>query len=374
MTSRERVLASLNHQEPDRVPIDFGGVHTSIHHFAYKRLMEYYKLEFDEVKIQDAIQQIVFPDNSLLLKFGSDVIGVYPRLASKSIQNFNPLKGGIVDEWGNTYTMPEDGFFYDFKTNIMRDFIEADLDTYPWPNPADKARTAGLRDEVLNIRKNTDKAVMVFSASWGLWENLWLQRGFEQAYVDIGMNLPFVEKFWDKILWWNIEFWNNILEDIGDLVDVVQIGDDLGSQRGPLFNPKIYRDLLKPRHSELVRSIKQKTNGKVYFHSCGDVSWAISDFIDSGIDILNPVQVNAGGMDTKILKREYGSDICFWGGGCDTMLLLEGTPKQVENEVKKRLEDLSENGGFIFASIHNIQANTPPENIAAMYETALGLR
>jgi uroporphyrinogen decarboxylase len=371
MTSRERIAASLNHTEPDCLAIDFGGVHTSLHQNAHRRLKEYFGLDGREAEIQDPIQQIVFPDEQLLQRFGSDVVGVYPRPARGSIQNFDPRKGEVIDEWGNTYTKPEDGFFYDFKSNVMADFTEEDLETFSWPDPSDTYRSAGMREEVLSLRRTTDKAVMVFSASWGLWENLWLQRGFEQAYIDIGMNLDFVEKFWDRMLEWNMKFWDNILGEIGDLVDVVQIGDDLGSQRGPLFNPKIYRELLKPRHTELVKSIKRKTDAKVYFHSCGDVSWAVADFIDSGIDILNPVQVNASSMDTKNLKREFGNDICFWGGGCDTTILLEGTPAQVEDEVKRRIDDMAPGGGFVFASIHNIQANTPPENIAAMYETAV---
>jgi uroporphyrinogen decarboxylase len=374
MTSRERILCSLNHEEPDKVPIDFGGVHTSIHKNIHRQLLEYYDFKPYEAPIQEIVQQIVYPDERLIEKYQADVIGVYPRPSSNGIQNFVPKNDEIIDEWGNTYIKPKDGYYYDIKTNVMRDFSIEDLENYNWPDPSDKARADGLRDEVINLRKNTDKAIILFSASWGLWENLWLQRGFEQAYVDIGININFVEKFWDKFLWWNKEFWNNMLEEVGDLIDVVQIGDDLGGQRGPLFNPEIYRNKLKPRHIDLISSIKEKTNAKVYFHSCGDVHWAIEDFIDSGIDILNPVQLNADGMDSKTLKKEFGDRICFWGGGCNTDVLLKGSMKDVELEVGKRIEDLAPGGGYVFASIHNIQSNCPPENLAAMYETAVKLR
>jgi uroporphyrinogen decarboxylase len=229
----------------------------------------------------------------------------------------------------------------------------------------------GLRDEVCVLHKNTDKAIIMFNASWGIWESLWLLRGFEQSYIDIASNKKFVERFFDKMLQWSKFFWESVLREIGDLIDVVQLGDDLGTQRGPVFNPHVYRSLLKPLHKELVSFIKTKTVAKVYFHTCGSIRWAIPDFIDCGIDILNPVQVGAFDMDSRTLKKEFGEDLSFWGGGCDTDVLLRGSRQDVEEEVKRRLEDFSSGGGFVFASIHNIQANTPPENIHAMYTTAI---
>jgi uroporphyrinogen decarboxylase len=253
----------------------------------------------------------------------------------------------------------------------MRDFTIDELKDHDFSNPGDRWRITGLRGEIEALRERTGKAIIFFNASWGLWESLWLLRGFEQAYIDIASNRRFVELFFEKMLHWSMAYWDSVLDEVGDVIDVVQIGDDLGTQRGSAFNPEVYRSLLKPCHRELVGFIKTKTEARVYIHTCGSVSWAIQDFIDCGIDILNPVQVGAHNMDSKFLKKEFGEHISFWGGGCDNNVLLQGNPGDVEEEVKRRIADFAPGGGFVFASIHNIQANTPPENIHAMYSTAV---
>jgi len=374
MSSKERLNCALNHKEPDMIPIDFGGVHTSLHDYAHKNLMKYYKLDGPDAKIQEALQQIVYPDERILKKFQVDVTGVYTKASSSWEFKIDPVKDEWIDEWGNRYIRPKGGFFYDIKEHVMKDFTLEDLKAYKMPDPCDGARVKNLRNEILDIQNKTDKAVIIFNASWGLWESLWLMRGFEVAYIDIAANKDFVEYFWDKMMEWQKGFWNSVLSQVGDLIDVLQIGDDLGTQRGPVFNPNTYTLMLKPRHKELVGYIKERTNAKVYIHSCGDVSWAIDDFIDCGIDILNPVQVGASNMDSKDIKKKFGDRITFWGGACDTSILSLGTPKEVKEEVIKRINDFAPGGGFIFASIHNIQANVPPENIAAMYETAVEYR
>ncbi len=374
MTSRERVLTALEHREPDKVPIDFGGVHTSLHDHAHRNLMQFLGLDGPDAPIQEICQQIVYPDRRILQLFGADIIGVYPKPASGWKLRVDPVRDKWMDEWGTVWVRPRDGYFYDIEEHVMKNFNVDDLKEYNFPDPRNRGRIEGLREEIGKIRERTDKAIIFFNASWGLWESLWLLRGFEQAYVDIASNRKFVEKFFEKMLWWSEAFWDTVLSEVGDLIDVVQIGDDLGTQRGPVFNPELYRSLLKPFHKELVRFIKTKTDARVYFHTCGSIYWAIEDFIDCGIDILNPVQVGAFNMDSKILKREFGENISFWGGGCDNYLLLHGKPADIENEVQGRIADFAPQGGFIFASIHNIQANTPPENIHAMYTTAVKYR
>ena len=374
MTSRERVLLSLDHQDPGFVPIDFGGVHTSIHEQAYRKLMSYYGYASENLRIQEPIQQIVYPDQRILDRFGNDVIGVYPRSAAGWKSQVDSARDELRDEWGNVFGRPPGGFFYDLRGSLLQDSDEQELDAYQWPDPADKGRVEGLREEIEQYRNHSNYAIILFAPNWGLWESLWAFRGFEGAYIDIGSNLGFVEKLWEKLLSWNERYWSATLEKVGDLVDVVQIGDDLGTQRGPMFDPKIYRSMLKPMHTQLISSIKKKSRAKVYFHTCGDVSWAIPDLIDSGVDILNPVQVNADNMDPQVLKREYGDRLSFWGAGCDPRILLSGTVEEVEREVCRRIDEFAPGGGFVFASIHNIQANTPPQNVAAMYETAVKYR
>ncbi|MBM3708151.1 MAG: hypothetical protein FJW69_07420 [Actinobacteria bacterium] len=374
MSSRERVNKALNHKEPDMIPIDFGGLHTSLHDYAHRNLKKYYNLDGPEAPIQEALQQIVYPDARILEKFQADVIGVYSKASSSWEFKIDPIKDEWIDEWGNVYIKPKGGFFYDIKEHVMKNFSLDDLKAYKMPDPTDPARVKNLRNEILDIQNKTDKAVIIFNASWGLWESLWLMRSFEGAYIDIAANKDFVEYFWDKLLDWQKGFWGSTLNEVGDLIDVLQIGDDLGTQRGPVFNPKTYTTMLKPRHKELLSYIKDRTKAKVYIHSCGDVSWVISDFIECGIDILNPVQVGAFNMDSKDIKKKFGDNITFWGGGCDTTVLSLGTPAEVREEVKRRINDFAPGGGFIFASVHNIQANVPAENIAAMYETAVELR
>lgn len=370
LTSRERVMTALDHKEPDRVPIDFGGVHTSLHEYAHNNLMKFLGFNGKEAKIQEILQQIVYPDERILEMFQADVVGVYPKPPSFWKLEIDPYKDEFVDEWGSKWAKPKGGFFYDLKEPAMKDFTLEDLKKYEFPDPSDSGRVKGLRDEVLNLYNNTDKAIIMYNATVGFWENLWYLRGFEQAYIDIASNLKFVEILFEKLLWWNKSFWENVLKEVGDLINVVEISDDLGTQLGPMFNPNLYRSLLKPLHKELVSFIKANTKAKVYIHSCGSIAWAIPDLIECGIDILNPVQISAYDMDSKMLKDNFGNEISFWGGGCDPRILLSGTPDQVREEVKKRIADFSPSGGFVFASVHNIQANTPPENIVAMYETA----
>jgi uroporphyrinogen decarboxylase len=169
-----------------------------------------------------------------------------------------------------------------------------------------------------------------------------------------------------------IESCNNYLDELGQYLDVFTFWDDVCGQDGWLINPLLYRKMIKPKQRRLLEAIKKKTDAKVFYHSCGATAGLIPDLIDLGFDILNPVQVSARGMDTRRLKQEFGKDIVFWGGGVDTQHVLPfGTPNEVEEEVKRRIDDLAPGGGFVFAAVHNIQALVPPENIVAAYDTAL---
>ena len=373
MTSRERVSMALEHKEPDMVPIDFGGAQTSLHPIAHRNLKEFLRFKIGKEIIQDMICQVSTPDKKILDLFKVDVVSIFAKSPSFWELKIDPIKDEWINEWGTKLIRPKNGFFYDIKKPVMKDFTIEDLKKYKLPDPADASRFKGLRREVLDLYNNTNKALITFSGAWGILENLWLCRGFEQAYIDIAEK-KFAALFFDKLLWWQKTFFDKSLSEIGDLVNIVAISDDLGSQQGPIINPETYRSLLKPRHKELVEFIKTKTKAKIYIHSCGSLDWVIKDFIEIGIEIINPVQVSAYGMDTKKLKKEFGDYISFWGGGCDNDILLKGTPKEVEKEVKKRIEELAPGGGFVFAPIHHIQANTPPENIIAMFNSAIKYR
>jgi uroporphyrinogen decarboxylase len=212
---------------------------------------------------------------------------------------------------------------------------------------------------------------MMCGAMPGLWEHAWYMFGMEQAFVNLAGNAPLIEAFTDRVLAWQIAYWDMALRQVGDCVDVVQLNEDLGSQEGPMMAPATFRRVYKPRLRQLIAEIKQRTKAQVYLHSCGSIYRLIPDLIEVGVDILNPVQVNAAEMDSARLKKEFGKDLTFWGGGCDPVVMGNGTVPQVRDDVKRRIHDLAPGGGLIFGSVHNIQANVPPENIVAMFDAAL---
>jgi uroporphyrinogen decarboxylase len=189
--------------------------------------------------------------------------------------------------------------------------------------------------------------------------------------MDMGANPAAMEDLFGRITEFQMRMWTNTLEILGDEVDICLHSDDLGSQATSMMSPKMYRRFLKPRHAELFAHIKKtaKTDVKLLMHSCGSVRSLIPDLIEAGIDALNPIQVGAAHMDTKELKREFGSELAFWGGGVDTQKVLpHGSVSEVKDEVKRRIDDLAPGGGFVFAAVHNIQPDVPPENIRAMWE------
>jgi uroporphyrinogen decarboxylase len=196
--------------------------------------------------------------------------------------------------------------------------------------------------------------------------------GLENFLMALLTEPAFADRLMETITDIYIESCNRYLEFVGPYIQVFTFWDDLAGQNGWIINPEVYRKRIKPRHKRLVEAIKKKTDAKLFYHSCGATRGLIPDLIDSGFDILNPVQVSAKGMNTKELKAEFGRDIVFWGGGVDTQQVLPfGTPDEVVDEVKRRIDDLAPGGGFVFAAVHNIQAFVPPENIVAAFDTAL---
>jgi uroporphyrinogen decarboxylase len=371
MNSRERVLLALNHQEPDRVPIDFGGLVTSMHHQAYRNLLEYLGMPSDDVQIMDMFQQIVDPTPAIKEMFHADIVGLFPRESADFEFKLEQATDSFEDEWGVVYQRPPGGYWYDLAGHPLREGTIEELDDFRFPNPRDPARVEGLADEARLLLEKTDKALMLHAPIGGVYEQSYWLRGLEPLYRDMGGNRGYVEALAERVLEWLLEFWDLVLEEVGPYVHVVELSDDLGGQHGPLFSPDLYRKVYKPRHRRLTELIHSKTEAKVFLHCCGSIRWALPDLIEVGMDIINPVQVSAKDMETDQLKREFGRDIVFWGGGADaTWVLPFGSPDDVREEVKKRIGDLAPGGGYVFGSIHNIQAEVPPENVVAMFETA----
>jgi len=377
MTPRERVRLALNHHEPDRIPIDLGGsICSSIHKNAYVELKEYLGMEVEEIQMADYIQQLPYLDEALLERFGVDFRMV--QLPAATAPDIDILDEGnyyaFIDRWGSKLHMPKrDGLYFDWVDFPIKEPTLEALDRYLWPEPDPPAYNARLRQQAKDLFENTGYA-LVGSAiiGGGIFEQPARTMGLEDFFIALVKEPSFADRLMDRITDIYIESCNNYLDQVGEYLDVFTYWDDVNGQDGWLISPDLYREMIKPKQRRLLEAIKHKTDAKVYYHGCGAVYELIPDLIELGFDILNPVQVSARGMDTERLKKEYGDDIVFWGGGVDTQHVLPfGTPEHVADEVRRRIDDLAPGGGFVFAAVHNIQAFVPPENIVTAFETAL---
>jgi uroporphyrinogen decarboxylase len=376
LTSRERVLMALEHREPDRVPIDLGGNQTGIHKVAYQNLLHHLGRQ-EEITIMDLVQQLALPSEPVLERLHVDTRYVWAQGAAS-------FKGGVVerqrdgrlwhdftDEFGITWSMPDDSpLYFDISHSPLAGLSLEEIQRYPFPRGDDPTRFEGLRDRILRLKRETPYAV-VSGISGVVYEICWYLRGLENLFADMIERPEILEAIIDRTLQFWLDWFRLFLDQVADVVDVIMIGDDLAGQAGPLFSPRIYRQIIKPRQKRLVQFIKSRTGAKLWYHSCGSVVEYIPDLLDNGIDILNPVQISAKGMDPASLKAQYGRRLAFWGGGVDSQHVLpRGTPAEVRENVRQNLNALKPGGGYVFNGVHNIQADVPPENILAMYDTA----
>lgn len=378
-TSFERVKTALEHKEPDKVPFDLGGsVLTGINRHCYKRLRDYIGLPDKEIQIYDVMQQLARIDDDMVELLGIDVRCVDPDQPTKKGHAIDPYIDGsyykMKDEWGIGWQMPVDkGHYYDmFDSPLKRVENLEELDRYTWPDPTDTARYATLKARADRFVYEDKKAYILGRQYAGIWETALWMSGFEKFFCDMIINPSYAHGLMDKITELKMRYWEKALEAVGENVLVISEADDLATQNSLFCSLELYKEMVYPYHRKLFDFIKKKAKNKVYifYHTCGAIRPIIPLLIEEGVDILNPVQVNAVNMDTKSLKKEFGKDVTFWGGGVDTQKILPfGTPEQVKDEVKRRIEDLSKDGGFIFASVHNIQSDVPPQNVMAMWET-----
>lgn len=376
MNSRERCKLALNHQEPDRVPFDLGGtVLTSINVQAYRKLRAHLGLPAKDVQVMDIFQQIAIVDDDVRAKLGCDVRNIAPRSSATFRIQINttdmPGYDFFYDEWGIGWRMPKDGgFFYDMFHHPLANITSIDeIRKYPWPNPTDPARFSGLKEAARHVAEDLGELVIVGGLSAGFFELVCWMLGYGRVYPALVNDLKLVEYLADTIVDLKLAYWEVALPLIGDYADVVQEADDLAGQFGLLISPEIYRSVIKPRHKKICDFIKARSSAKIFYHCCGAIRDIIPDLVECGFDIINPVQVSAAGMESKALKRDFGRDVVFWGGAVDTQgVFTDGTPAQVRDEVRRRVDDFGPGGGFIAAAVHNIQANVPPENVMAMWE------
>jgi uroporphyrinogen decarboxylase len=376
MTSRQRVLLALDHKIPDRAPIDLGGNQTGIHKFAYQALIDHLGID-DELEIMDAVQQLAKPCEAVLERFHMDTryiaAGAAGDWTGGIVENVRDGKTwrDLTDEFGITWSMPEDTPLYmDITHHPLAEATIADLDDYPWPKGDDPGRFEGLRDRAEQIRNETPYAV-ISGISGVVYEICWYMRGLEQWFCDTLERPEFCEAMLDRTLKFWLDWFDVFLAEVGDVVDVIMIGDDLAGQGGPLFRPDFYRSVVKPRHKKLVQSIKGRTSAKIWYHTCGACHEYIPDLLHNGIDILNPVQVGVAEMDPAGLKAEFGDRLVFWGGGIDSQHVLPfASPQEVRRHVRANVEAFKPGGGYVFNNVHNIQSGVSPENIVAMYDAA----
>lgn len=375
LTSRERLLKSLSHQEPDRVPLDLGSTQvTGINLQAHQRLRAGLGLPSVEPKICDYIQGLALPDTDLIQRLGVDVRGLFP-LNSHNWQIVEQERDDYWeyhDEWGITHRKPKtDGLYYSlWQVPLAKpDLTPEDIRNHPWPRMDDPQRITGLREQAEAYRA-AGYAVVLKDPFAGIFEMAQRIVGMENLLVTMATNKSLAGVLFDKLIELKLSFWEMALPQLSDVIDIISQADDYGTQASQIISPRMFRDQLKPRWKAIFDRLRLLApNARRFFHSCGNVRPLIPDYIELGVEILNPVHIRATGMEPTALKRDFGDALVFWGGGVDTQgVLPNGTPQEVKDDVRRNIEALAHGGGFVFNTVHNIQSDVPTKNLLAMYE------
>lgn len=406
MTSRERVLAAIEHRQPDRVPVDLGATPSSgISAIAYGNLKRHLGLTQGNTFVYDVVQQLAQPEDFMLDRFGVDVvdIGRAFNLEPGAWQPTTLMDGqaALYPAWFNPERQPDGSFiarmadgldiahmpargtffdqtFFPYLDDYPPDFRDLDsamgkilwaaLVHSPWDHARDPGFWDTLRQKALALRQSSDRALMIVIGcnlfEWGTF-----LRRVDGFLYDLAAEPEKVEALLDALMERHLAALEKVCRAVGDVADICRFGDDLGSNGGPLMSPAMYRRYFQPRHAQLCAYVHRHSRMKTFLHSCGSIHALLPDLIAAGFDVINPVQTNCRDMEPERLKREFGRDICFWGGGCDTRQVLPtATPSEVKRHVRERLEVFSPGGGFVFNTVHNILPDVPPQNIVAMFE------
>ena len=407
MNSRERVLAAIAHKQPDQVPVDLGSTPSSgISAIAYSNLLKAIGRTDLPVQIYDVVQQLAQPDMSIIDRFGVDVLDIGRAFNTEEKDwhetilangdkafypiHFNPVKQAdgsyhCYDEDGKRLLalMPQGATFFDQSYFPYINGFPENYDTLdeemgrvlwsryvhsPWDHAQDPDFWKTLREKTLQLRASTDKALMIVCGcnlfEWGTF-----LRRMDNFLMDLLCEPDQVARMLDQLLERHLATLAKVCDSVGDIVDIIRFGDDLGMTSGPFMDVDTYRSLFKPRHKQLCDYVKTHSQMHTFIHSCGSISSLMPDLIEEGIEIFNPVQTNARQMEPEFLKKEFGQDCTFWGGGVETVgTLNNGTPEQVREQVLERLEIMSAGGGFVFNTVHNILPDVPPQNILAMFD------
>lgn len=373
LTPRQRVLAAINHEEPDRVPIVIGASNaTGIKMPAYRRLKKVLNYEAVERYIYDWPELgTALIDEPVLERLGADVRGVLDRFPDSVYErNRNrPPHSPFIDDWGSGQIEIEPEVWFPGVHPMAEATTLEEIENYPWPNMDDPSRVAHVREQARRLREENRYAIM--GTPWLLFpfERAHAMQGLDKFLYNMVKNKDFAIALLAKITSLCKQLMGHFLEEAGENLDIIKIGDDLGTQQSLMISPRMYREMLKPFHADLISSIKNRSKAKVFFHTDGDVFDLVEDFIEIGVDILNPIQTSAGKMaNLAELKKRYGKNIVFCGAIDTHRILPNGTPEEVRQEVKRVIEILAPGGGFMVASVHTIMNDVPPENILAMVD------
>jgi uroporphyrinogen decarboxylase len=405
MTSRERVLSALSHREPDRIPIDLSGHRSSgIAAMAYARLRDYLGLPRKPIRVYDAVQQLAIVDEDVLDRFQVDTIELGRGFALEDkwwrewvLPDGTPClipswvkpekRGGTwevrSDRTGAVITqMPEGVWYFEqvawpFAEQDDIDHLEESLTEVMWcsmaspPGPigAGEAGFAALQAGAKRLRQSTDRLIIGLFGGNLLEFGQMLYRN-DVFYMLLAGDPERAHRFLDGMVRMHLKNLERFLNAVGPFIDVILFGDDLGMQSGPQVSPSMYREFFQPREKRMWDYVKkQMPHLKIMLHCCGGVRELLPGLIEAGLDTINPVQITCRGMDSAGLKRDFGARLTFWGGGCDTReILIRGTPAAVRDHVRSQMEIWRPNGGYVFQQVHNILADAPPENVAAMLD------
>lgn len=406
MTSRERILAAIEHRQPDRVPVDLGATPSSgISAIAYGNLKRHLGLTQGSTRVYDVVQQLAQPEDFILDRFGVDAIDI-GRAFNREEAAWRPTtladgQSALYPAWYHPERQPDDSYiarmsdgldiahmpaggtffdqtyfpyvdgypadFRDLSTEMGR-VLWAALVHSPWDHVGDPGFWDTLRAEALELRRTSDRALMIV-VGCNLFEWGTFLRRMDNFLMDLVAEPAQVEALLDALMERHLATLAKVCQSVGDVADIIRFGDDLGTNNGPFMSPRTYRELFQPRHALLCDYVHRHTKMKTFLHSCGSIRALLPDLIEAGFDVINPVQTSCRGMEAEGLKQDFGRDICFWGGGCDTKSVLpQGTPAEVKEHVMRRLEVFMPGGGFVFNTIHNILPEVPPQNLEAMYQ------
>ncbi len=406
MNSRQRILAAIDHKQPDGIPVDFGSTTvTGISATAYSGLTRALGMHGAKTRVYDVITQLAQPDEQMLDHFRIDTADIgrlfneedefwyditlpnaVPVQYPKWFQPVPQADGSwdVFDTRGERIaTMPDGATFFDQTCYPYAEGYPADyrdlkkamarvhwggLTRSPWDHAGESDFWEQLRKRSIEFRQRSDRALIV-TAGCSVFEWGSFLRRMDNFLMDVAASPKEIERFLDALMEVHMASLEKICAAVGDVADIVRFGDDLGSNLGPLISPKAYRSLFKPRHKILCEYVRRHSRMRTFLHSCGSVYRFIPDFIEVGYDILNPVQITARDMQPQDLKREYGRDITFWGGGCDTRFILtQAEPAEVMDHVRRNVEAFLPGGGYVFATVHNVLSDARPENLLAMFK------